>query len=212
MKKLSRVVLMATAATLVIGLAVTSVSEAQQGRRGRRAPAPNDAGMVQRGLDRLDLSDDQRETIKEMRVAHRQQAVLRRGEMASLRAQLQAELMNDDLNESKVRSLSKQISDLRSEADAARLDHRLAMRKVLTPEQREKLQEMRMNGPRFGKRGGPGMHQGRGGRGGPGLHGGHHGRGFRGGPGMHRGGGFFCDPEAPPAPETPPAPEGDESY
>lgn len=190
MKKLNTVVLTATAATLALGLILVPVSEAQQGRRGRGQKAPNAPAMAQRGWDRLDLTDDQKEKLKDMRQANRQAATLRRGEMASLRAQLQAEFMNDDVDEGKVRSLSKKISALRSQRDEARLEHRLAMMNLLTPEQREKAQEMRMNGPRRGGCDGPGFHEGRGGRGGrggPGMHQGRRGRGGRGDAGFQRG-------------------------
>jgi Spy/CpxP family protein refolding chaperone len=187
MKKLNRVVLTAAAMTLALGLTLTSMSEAQQGRRAQRAQTPDAPAMAQRGPAALDLSDAQKDQLAAMRLENRKEAMLRRGEMASLQAQLQAEFLNDEVNESKVRSLSKQISDLRAGGAEARLEHRLAMLKLLTPEQKEKIKEMRLNAPGRGMRGGPGFHEGRGGRGGrggPGFHEGRGGRGGRGGPGF----------------------------
>ena len=176
----SKKVFWATAATLALGLTLTAATQAQPGRRGRAGGTPDRPAMHQRMMDRLDLSDAQKEQLLEMRLKHRQEALRRRGKIADLQAQLRAEFLGEPVNESKVKSLARELADLRSQAMKARVDQRLAMMNVLTPDQRKELRKMgamrargmgEMRGRRMGAMHGRGMP----GRFGPGMGSMHHG-------------------------------------
>ena len=91
---------------------------------------------------------------------------------------LQGEMMKDDPSEKAALALARQIGDLRTQMQAGRLQDRLAMRKHLSPAQRDKLMMMREARGGFGPGFGPGMgprgafmHGGRDGRDGGGRHG-----------------------------------------
>lgn len=122
---------------------------------------------------RLELTDAQQDAIAKIFEAGRARDLPLRKQVRLLRHDLQGEMMKDDPSEKAVLALSKQVGDLRSQLQAGRLLDRLAMRKLLDEDQRDKL--MMMGGMRggFGPGGfGPGMrgqrlHDGRG----PGRHG-----------------------------------------
>ncbi len=177
-----------TVGLLALGLTAAAVTQAAP-RRGRGSNGDRPAARVQAQArqswaDRLDLSDAQKEQLADMRQKAREDATLRRGKLADLEAQLEVAWMADNLDKGKVRSLHDQIQKLRDEGADARLDHRLGMYDVLTPDQRQEMRKMRSWG-----RGGFGMM----GRGQGRMHGGHGmmGRGhgmMRGGRGMMGGG------------------------
>jgi Spy/CpxP family protein refolding chaperone len=76
MKKLYRIVLITAAMGVVFGLALATASEAQPGPRGLRA---NDDGKPAWGRAALNLTDDQKDELSEMRQEQRQEAIVRRG-------------------------------------------------------------------------------------------------------------------------------------
>ncbi len=181
-----------------VGLSLAVASQARP-QRGGAADGPR-AQMGGQGFAKaLGLSDAQTAQLKEMREKSRDAAILRRGQMQNLEAQLRVQWLQKDLDKGKIRSLAKQIQDLRDQGAQARVESRLATLDVLTADQRAKLGDLRAAGRRHaammrhgGGRGNrmgwghPGM--GRGGRGGA--------RGMRGpGMGMGRGmGGGMMSP------------------
>ena len=189
MKRMTRGMMTAGALALVASLAAATIADAQP-RRGRvrdGLPGPR-AEMRGQGMERLDLSDDQKAKLAAIREDTRRQQLLLRGKMADLQAQLRVEFMNDDLDKAKIRALHREIGDMRAEAAAARLEARLEARDVFTPEQREQLQSMR------GNRGPCGMAPMGQGRGGFGRHGMGRGQGAGFGPGGRGSGGPDCLP------------------
>lgn len=126
-------------------------------------------GFPARMARRLELTDAQQDAIAKIFEAGRARDLPLRKQVRLLKHDLQGEMMKDDPSEKAVLALSKQAGDLRSQLQAGRLLDRLAMRKLLTEDQRDKL--MMMGGGRggFGPDGfGPGgprgasMHGGRG--------------------------------------------------
>lgn len=142
-----------------------------------RAEADDDTdfepGFRARMARRLELTDAQQDAIGKIFDAGRARDLPLRKQVRLLQHDLQGEMMKDSPSEKSVLALSKQVGDLRSQLQAGRLLDRLAMRKLLTEDQRDKLM---MGGGRggFGPDGfGPGGPRGahmRGGRG-PGRHG-----------------------------------------
>ncbi len=123
---------------------------------------------------RLELSDEQKEAIEKLHEENRADNLALRKDMMRLRNELQGEMMKDDPSEKTALGISAQMNDIRGELQANRLKTRLAVRKQLTPEQRDMM--LMIGGPGQGKKGG--------------FHGqkGHHGK-----PGKdcHSGGGGF---------------------
>lgn len=121
---------------------------------------------------RLDLSDTQMEEIKTLAEAGRSQGLSARRELMQLRNELEGEMLKNAPSEKTVLSLNEKIGNLKTEMKANRLKTRLAIREVLTPEQRDKMLVMGPRG-REGRHGhrGPGDREGRFGCG-PGARGG----------------------------------------
>ncbi len=120
-------------------------------------------GGMLRGLD---LSEDQQKRVKEIHESKRAEHVRLQKEMARLQNQLEGELLKDSPAVETLRSLAGQIGSIRTQEMVLRLETRLAVRGVLTAEQRDRM----LTAPR-GPRGGCGeMRCGRGHRcGGPGC-------------------------------------------
>lgn len=169
-------------AGLAVGVgAVLALAADQPGRD--RAPGPGG-----RPFEALGLTDAQRTELRKLGSDHRKAMIRSRADMQVARLDLHDLLMAPNPDERAINAKVKELSDLQAAALRVHVDGRLALRKVLTPEQLEKFRQMqahrfaRARHRRFG--GGPGMRHGDGPR--------------RGGPpeGGPRGG-------RPPAPEQP---------
>jgi len=134
-------------------------------------------------FDRLDLSDEQRQQIEALVEEGRKQRLAYQKDLLRLRHDLQGEMLKDAPDAGKVRKLAARIGELRTQMQTSWLEQRLAVRKLLTPEQRDQLILMRAHGGRGGRCGmGPGgMGPGAGPRG-MGHGAGHRGMGPGGGP------------------------------
>lgn len=147
---------------------------------GMAAPAADDDGDVdlqpgfpERLARRLDLTDAQRDAIAKIHEAGRARDLPLRKQARLVRHELQGEMMKDAPAEKTVLALARQANDLRGQLQAGRLLDRLAVRKVLTEEQRDKLMAIGDRRGGFGPGGfGPGGFGPGGfgpGRGGPGA-------------------------------------------
>jgi Spy/CpxP family protein refolding chaperone len=94
--------------------------------------------------EKLDLSDAQKEQMAELRKDARREKILRHGRMADLRARMEVEFLEDQVDAEAVRQIARELRAVRAELEEARLEQRLAIMGILTPQQRETLQEMRM--------------------------------------------------------------------
>lgn len=118
-----------------------------------RADADDDDADFEPGFPgrlarRLELTDAQQDAIANIFEAGRARDLPLRKQARLLRHDLQGEMMKDSPSEKTVLALSKQVGDLRSQMQAGRLLDRLAMRKLLNEDQRDKL--MMMGGMRGG--------------------------------------------------------------
>lgn len=126
---------------------------ARGGRRGRmRAGGP---GMGPGAVAALNLTADQRQQLVKLRAEHQAQVAPLRAELGVKRAELQVLWVADELDAAAVRDKSAEIEKLRSRLHDSRVQHRLAVAAILTPEQRQQMARVRGHGPRG--RGGPGM-------------------------------------------------------
>jgi Spy/CpxP family protein refolding chaperone len=123
------------------GMAVSAVAE----ERPRREARPGLAGLEAE----LGLSAEQAAQMRNLRAEGRKQAIRHRADVAIARLELEELMDARTVDEKAVAAKVKAISDLEAAALKARTDERLAMRRLLTPEQQEKLKQL---GPR-GRRG-----------------------------------------------------------
>lgn len=132
-------------------------------RRGRRGGQGEGNGRRgQRFAQRLNLDEAQRSQAQALRQEMHQSTAQLREQMHQLRDQMR-ELRRSGQGDSQAMSaLRTQAEPVETALREARVDFRLALHQILTPEQRAQLAEMGPRGPR-GHRG----HHGRGGRGGP---------------------------------------------
>lgn len=99
------------------------------------------AGFGPMMAEQLELTDAQKEQLADMRAAHQKEMIRQRAEMKIARLELQ-ELFRSDADRGQITSKVEQIGKLEIELDKARVAHRLDMRDILTPEQRDKLKDL----------------------------------------------------------------------
>lgn len=179
---------------LLIGAALMAGNATARGKGGYR----DDRAMprLERRVDRLDLSEEQREQIEKIReTAQEDVAALRKG-MLRLQSDLRGEMLEDAPDAGKLRRLAEQMGEIRTQMQIHRLETQLAVREVLTPDQRDRmiLRQGRRGHPGFGAGAGLGWSGpggwGPGGCDGPGAFRGRHapaGPGGRGGRWAHPG-------------------------
>jgi Spy/CpxP family protein refolding chaperone len=143
-----------TVGVLVVAGAVVAAAQGRPGREGRPGPEVRPARTDLRA--QLGLSADQAAQIEKIRSEARKQAIRQRADLAVARLELR-ELMNaPTVDEKAVSAKVKAISDLQAAGLKAWTDERLAMRRILTPEQQEKMRQLvrerwRERGPRPGR-------------------------------------------------------------
>ncbi len=91
----------------------------------------------------LGLSDKQSEQIDQLVLAHRKNVIKLEADLRIAEIEFR-DLMEGNPSEAEVRKKAKAMSQLREKLHDLRIDHLLAVRRVLTAEQQKKLQEMRI--------------------------------------------------------------------
>ena len=94
---------------------------------------------VERRADRLDLGEEQREQIESIHEAARDEVAGLRKSMLRLRHDIRGEMLEDDPDAGKLRRLAEQMGEIRTQLQIHRLETRLAVRGVLTPDQRDRM-------------------------------------------------------------------------
>ncbi len=94
---------------------------------------------LERMAERLELTADQVAAIEKIRDAGRAENLQLRKEMMRLRNEKQGEMLKDEPSTKTVLALTRKMGDLRTEMQANRMENRLAVRKLLTPAQRDKM-------------------------------------------------------------------------
>lgn len=157
---------------IIGGVAFVKHADAQRAKR---------RGM--RGMAALELTDEQKEKMSDLRSAHQKAMVDLRAAHQKARIDLGEIRKEDNPSASDIQTKVDAVTAAQGKIMAREIQHNMDIKNLLTDEQKEKLGEMRRGGrggPGFKGRGGPGFR----GRGGPGFRG-HGGPGFRGrGPGF----------------------------
>ncbi len=126
---------------------LASLQEARKAKREARAekgPRPEREGRMP--FDMLDLSDEQTQTIAQLRDAQKAQMEANRSSMEAFRSEEQALIQQSSLDETKWLALVAKYQDNRIAAGVERAKARAAIMAILTDEQRETLDDMRENG------------------------------------------------------------------
>ncbi len=120
------------------------------GRDGERGPGwrgRHGGGM--RTLDnpalqeQLGLTEEQIEQLRALRSDAAKSGIRTRAELRIRRLELRELLQAEEPDRALIEKKVREISDARTAAQMQRIDHRLAFRSVLTPEQRAKMRNLR---------------------------------------------------------------------
>ncbi len=91
--------------------------------------------------EELDLTKEQKSQLKEMREKNREQHRARREAMDAAREEME-QALKSDASDKQLREKFEKLEKLQSEFAKERFDHILAIRAILTPEQRAKFRGM----------------------------------------------------------------------
>lgn len=158
MKKLTLILLLAAAsATMAMAQCAGHDGMGPRGEnRGEHMRMGGDChqGMGQAGMGRgqwwenpavakdLGLSDKQAEQIDKLTLDHRKSVIKLRADLRIAELEFR-DMMEGDPSEADVRKKAKAVSLMREKLSDLKVDHMLAVRKVLTPEQQKKLKDMK---------------------------------------------------------------------
>lgn len=157
--------LIALAATAALAIApVTLLAQPGYG------PGPHHGRgqMIERIFERLDLTDDQKQAVHNTMSEHREQTRALHDEMIARRRALGQTIHADLVNESAVRQAAAEVAAVDADLAVMRAQMFQAINKVLTQEQRERMQELiedwhfmadEFRGRGFGRGPGPGAGQ-----------------------------------------------------
>jgi len=158
----------------VAGLAFAQAPAPAQDRQRGQGPAGVPGGRMGMGgpaqmAEALGLTDQQKAQIEKLRADQQRAAIKRRADQKLAKFELGELLKAQTVDEKAVALRIKELTDLHGAAIKAHVDHLLAMKKILTPEQQEKMKQMHANRPGMGRGAGMGRRMMRGPRpGGPG--------------------------------------------
>ncbi len=109
----------------------------KQGERGFFKDGPRNQALM--CIEELDLSEKQQEQIHKLRATFRKAQIKREADMKLAHLELR-ELMRDDVSENKIESALEKVNSIRNDRFDARIKHRLAVKKILTEEQKAKME------------------------------------------------------------------------
>lgn len=139
-----------TIGLVVVMVATAGTSLAMMGGQGGKAGGkttgevgfPGCGGpemKMERLAKKLDLSADQQAAIQKIHERSREESVSLRKDLMKLGHQLKGEMLADSPSEKTVLDLNSKIGEIETELKALKLKSRLAVRKELTAEQRDKM-------------------------------------------------------------------------
>ncbi len=156
---------------LSMGLLFAASQVDARGRHGGGMRGHGGPGMHRGMMGMLDLSSEQRTEMERLRLEMQQDTLELREQLRQKHEELRALWTVDEPSKKAILAKHRELEPLMKKLRDRRIDFRLAVHNLLTPEQRAQMAQMAKRGSRG--MGGPGM-------GGPGMMG--------GGPGMMGGG------------------------
>jgi len=145
--------------TLMAAVAVGVVAAGAGSVLAQQADAPRQWGAkIQADLG---LTDDQAASLKELRRQERQASMGRWADLRTTRKELNQLLVAPQLDEAAIAAQVQKLAALQAASVTAQANHDIAVRKLVTPEQFQKMQQMRTRFASRGWRGrGRGWHHG----------------------------------------------------
>ena len=142
----------------VVGLVFSAGNSNAFGPKGQGGHEAIKAGP--QIMANLDLTADQVKQLKEERIKNQKQMIKLRAELETLQVDLRSEAGKDEPNLSRIDILARQIGELRGKMIAARTKSVIYLRSILTPEQKRKMDVMRLQSGGSGHRGHKGNRKG----------------------------------------------------
>ena len=127
-------------AVLVLSGATLVFVKAQTHERGHRSM--HDRPSPERMMERLDLSDEQREQVKEIHLSMQKQTLDNKNLIGEKEARLKTLMSGDSDNESAIHDIIEEIGMLQTEIRKEMATSRLAVREVLDEDQRVMFDQM----------------------------------------------------------------------
>ena len=90
----------------------------------------------------LDLTDEQREEIHSVKTEARKKIIPLRAEIELKELELRNEMATDSPNRNTIMKLAKDINDVELQIKQTKLDEKLKLHSILTPEQRKQVKKM----------------------------------------------------------------------
>jgi Spy/CpxP family protein refolding chaperone len=119
---------------------IGTISNAQRGRHDgyrnldgqRKGNRPNNQNVK----DQLELTDDQKEKIEEIKLVSGKESIQRRNMLRELEAQLTTSLTQENVEQKKANSIIDEIGKLKTEIRKNQVDTHLKIRELLTDRQK----------------------------------------------------------------------------
>lgn len=108
-----------------------------------KAHPPLFFGNPDRLKQELGLTDQQIAKIEQINLEYRKRMLEQREKLEPKKVQLERVLLDENVNLQQVRTLLREMADIRIEIHMIKIMHRLDIEKVLTQEQKAKLKAMR---------------------------------------------------------------------
>lgn len=113
-------------------------------------PRPAPRGDLESQLkERIGLADEQVEQVRKLRVEHQKAEVQRQAALQVARMELNELFRAPMVDEKAIAAKLKVVGDLEFAVLKARVDQRLALRKVVSPEQAEQIEKLAAVGSRM---------------------------------------------------------------
>ncbi len=147
-----------TLSVLVLAFAAAALAQGPQNRFGQGRGRQGEPGLrLEMLAEKLELTEEQVAAIEKIQETGREKATELRKDMMRLRNELEGEMLKDEPSEKTALQLVEKIGGLRTEMQAGRMQVRLEVRGLLTPEQRDRMLMMEQGSRRGeGRRGGHG--------------------------------------------------------
>ncbi len=145
-------------ALTALAFAASLLASPVAAQRGQARTADHERpGRIDRMAERLDLTAGQRAGIEKIMEAGREKAMSHRKEVARLRHEMKGEMLKDDPSESALQQTIEKTGALRTRQQVDRMKDRMAIQRLLTPEQRDRWLLMGTRHGFTGERRAPGM-------------------------------------------------------
>jgi Spy/CpxP family protein refolding chaperone len=139
---------------LAVLILVSGVVLAQGWGRGPHGPGEPGERHMERVLERLDLTEEQRAELEQKLPQFRETIQPSMERLREARASMNDLIHAEQLDEGAIRQAAAEVAEIEADVAVARAQHFQEMRQILTPEQLEELQQMRkQRGERRGPRG-----------------------------------------------------------